>query len=110
MITVAPQQGNWTPSSVIFEVHRDAYYGYGGPHISPERPLGYDLPLCWVPHAVDNSTGSQVWAPSQGWGPLSGQLLNLSYGRCTMQLILRDEVEGSRRAAWCHCRGAFFPA
>ena len=94
VITVAPQEGNWTPSSAICEVRRGGFYGFGGPRVTPERPLGYDAPLCWIPHSVDNSTGSQVWAPKQGWGPLSGQLLNLSYGGCLMQLVLRDEVNG----------------
>src|SRR5205809_5182263 len=104
IITVAPQQGEWTPSSLIVEAKPGGYYGYGGPKITPDRPLGYDPPLCWIPHGVDNSGGSQVWVPQRrtgvapvsasskpanglsassdqtamaDWGPLGGQLLHL---------------------------------
>jgi hypothetical protein len=39
---------------------------------------------------MDNSTGGQMWVTTDRWGPLAGQLLSLSYGRCTMQVVLRD--------------------
>lgn len=94
VITVAPQEGNWTPSSAIFEVKPLGYYGYAGPQFTSERPLGYDAPICWIPHVVDNSTGSQLWVTSDRWGPLRGQMLNLSFGRCSIMLVLREVVEG----------------
>ena len=93
-LTATPQQGTWTPSSQISEVKVGGYYGFGGPKVTPERPLGYEPPLCWIPHSVDNSTGSQVWSPVDGWGPLGGQLLSLSFGRCALYLVLRDSVNG----------------
>jgi len=31
LITAAPQEGEWTPASAIFEVTPGGYYGYGGP-------------------------------------------------------------------------------
>lgn len=92
VITAAPQQGTWTPSSQLCVIKPGGYYGFGGPKVSPDRPLGYDLPLCWIPHGVDNSSGSQVWVPSGSWGPLSGQMLHLLWGRCGMMLVLRDQV------------------
>ncbi len=98
VLTAAPQQGTWTPSSGIWEVRPDnvgLYGGYGGPKVTATRPLGYDAPLCWLPHGVDNSSGSQVWIPPGQWGPLGGQLLHLLWGRCTAMLVLRDEVGGS---------------
>jgi glucose/arabinose dehydrogenase len=99
VITVAPQQGTWTPSSVISEVKVGGYYGYGGPKTSPARPLGYDTQLCWIPHSVDNSSGSQVWIPANTWGPLGGQLLHLLWGRSGMMLVLRDTVDGVQQGA-----------
>ena len=90
VITVAPQQGTWTPSSEITEVKNGGYYGYAGPKITPNRPLGYDPHLCWIPHSVDNSSGSQVWVPEGRWGPLGGQMLHLLWGRCSMMWVLRD--------------------
>src|SRR5262249_11952176 len=55
-------------------------------------PLGYDLPLCWIPRRQDNSSGGQVWVTSDRWGPLKGQMLHLSYGQCRMRLVLREGV------------------
>ncbi len=99
VITVAPQQGTWTPSSLISEVKVGGYYGYGGPKLSEARPLGYDPHLCWIPHSVDNSSGSQVWLPKSAWGPLGGQMLHLVWGRSTMLLVLRDLVDGVAQGA-----------
>jgi hypothetical protein len=91
IITVTPQEGNWTPASSICEVKAGGYYGYGGPRVDSSRPLGYDPPLCWIPHAMDNSSASQVWTP-KSWGPLGGQMLHLSFGLCRSYLVLREQV------------------
>lgn len=95
-ITVAPQEGEWTPASMICAVRPGGHYGWPGPKPGPDRPLGYDPPLCYVPRLIDNSTGGQVWVAGERWGPLRGALLNLSFGRSSMQLVLRD---GDRAAA-----------
>ncbi|MFM8360793.1 MAG: DUF6797 domain-containing protein, partial [Verrucomicrobiota bacterium] len=63
VITAAPQQGTWTPSSGLWEIRPGLYGGYGGPRVTPERPQGFDAPLLWLPHGVDNSSGGQVWLP-----------------------------------------------
>lgn len=99
LVTVAPQQGEWTPSSQISEVRRGRYYGYPGPHVTPEQPLGYEPPLCWIPHGVDNSSGSQVWLPRDAWGPLGGHMLHLRWGNCGLMLVLRDTVEEASQGA-----------
>ncbi len=99
IVTVAPQQGTWTPSSVISEVKLGGYYGYPGPKATATRPLGYDPHLCWIPHAVDNSSGGQVWVPRDAWGPLGGQPLHLLWGRCSMLLVLRDISSGAAQGA-----------
>ena len=75
------------PGAQICEIKPDGYYGYGGPKITPERPIGYDPPLCWIPHGIDNSSGSQVWVPRDQWGPFGGQMLHLLWGRCGMMLV-----------------------
>lgn len=94
IITTSPQEGNWTPASNITEVRQGGYYGFGGPQITADRPLGYDPPLCWIPRLQDNSSGGQVWVTSQHWGPLQGQLLHLSYGQSKLLLTLREVVQG----------------
>jgi sugar lactone lactonase YvrE len=107
LITVAPQQGEWTPSSEICLVQPGAYYGFGGPRIAPGRPMGYDDPLCWIPHSVDNSSGSQVWVPAGQWGALGGQMLHLLWGRCGLMMVLRDVVEGVSQGAVLALPGHF---
>lgn len=107
IITAAPQQGEWTPSSEICEIRSGGYFGYGGPKFTPTRPLGYDPPLCWIPHSVDNSSGSQVWVPPNQWGPLAGRMLHLLWGRCGLLLVLRDVVEGVPQGAVVPLPGRF---
>jgi type 1 glutamine amidotransferase/glucose/arabinose dehydrogenase len=93
-ITVAPQEGEWTPASNIAVAKPGGHYGYGGPQVTPERQLGYDPPLCWIPRGIDNSTGGQAWVTSDQWGPLKGQLLSFSFGQSSMMLVLREQVGG----------------
>jgi hypothetical protein len=99
VVTATPQQGEWTPSSAIMEIRPGGYYGYGGPKATSERSLGYDPPLCWLPHAFDNSSSSQVWVPAGKWGALEGQMLHFAWGRCAMMLVLRDAAESPAQGA-----------
>lgn len=94
MITAAPQEGEWTPVSNIAVVHDGDHFGYKGPKVTDRRPLGYDPPLCWIPRLMDNSSGGQVWATGNRWGPLNGQMLHLSFGQCRAMLVLMEEVDG----------------
>jgi hypothetical protein len=107
IILVSPQQGEWTPSSVIAEAKPGGWYGFGGPRTAPDRPLGYDLPLCWIPHQVDNSSGSQLWVNSDRWGPLQNHFLHFSFGRCAEFVVLREVVDGLPQAAVAQLPGKF---
>jgi hypothetical protein len=76
--------------------HQEKFWG----SVQTPRPEeGHDLPLCWLPMAIDNSSGGEVWAP-QGprWGPLAGQMLQLSYGKCTLFNVLQETVDGVPQA------------
>jgi type 1 glutamine amidotransferase len=106
-ITVAPQEGEWTPASQISEVRRGGFYGFGGPQFAPDRPLGYDPPLCWIPRHIDNSSGGQVWATSNRWGPLKDQLLTLSFGKCSLMLVLRENAGGQPQGGVVPMKGRF---
>lgn len=107
VMTVSPQEGEWTPASQVTEVRPDGYYGYGGPKVTRERPLGYDPPLCWIPRYLDNSSGGEVWVPPSTWGPLATQLIHFSYGRCQMMLVLRDVVGDQPQGALVPIKGRF---
>lgn len=92
-LTVAPQEGEWVPGSNIALVKPGGYYGYGGPRVTPERSLGYDAPLLFLPRMVDNSSGAQTWITSEQWGPLRG-MLHVSFGKCRLLHVVRETVEG----------------
>ena len=91
-ITCADNQGNWIPASRLNSVERGGFYGYI-PHARRDPlPSEADPPLCWIPVQVDNSSGSQAWVTSDRWGPLKNELLHTSYGKGTLFLVLRDQV------------------
>lgn len=92
LISVSPQEGNWTPTSRIDLVRPGGFYGNMPSHHRPTPPAGYDPPLLWLPRKYDNSSGAQVFVSSGKWGPLKDQLLHFSYGRCNMLLTLRQKV------------------
>ena len=49
----------------------------------------YTEPLCYLPMAVDNSGGSQVWVPEGArFGIAPGTLLHLSYGQSSVYQVL----------------------
>jgi len=96
MVTAAPQEGNWTPSSAIFAVKEGGYYGFGGPRNDSPHELGFDPPLCWLPRSADNSSGGQVWVTSDDWALPRGTMLHLSYGLCTALVVMPEEVETSQ--------------
>lgn len=55
-------------------------------------PSHYDPPICWVPMKADNSSGGQVWVTGGKWGPLEGQMLHTSYGKCTLFEVMTETV------------------
>ncbi len=89
-ITVAPQEGNWTPGSAIFSVREGGFYGAMQSHHRAVPPTDFDKPLCWIPRLQDNSSGGQTWVTGDRWGPLNGSLLHFSFGTCRMFSVLRE--------------------
>jgi glucose/arabinose dehydrogenase len=101
-ITCSDNQGYWIPSSKISWVKKGAEYGFPG---DPRKwdfknkdkdkiPAKWEQPLCWIPYTWDNSSGGQVWVTSDKWGPLQNHMLHMSYGKCTLLLVLNEEVNG----------------
>lgn len=110
VLTVPSSEGDWTPASMICEVPTslDAnepipHFGYGG----PKNGRAPSLPLAYLPRAVDNSSGGQVYVSSQQWGPLHGHLIHLSFGRGRHFLVLRDHVNGQSQGAVVPLDGDF---
>ena len=101
LVLAAPQEGTWTPSSMIIEVREGEHYGFqrSNERISP--------PMCFIPRGVDNSTGGMVFMDSPRWGPLGQSLLGLSYGYGSHYLILRDESVPRAQGATVPLPGEF---
>ncbi len=94
-ITGADQEGNWMPATRIDHYVRGGFYGDMRAHHRAAPPKIYDPPICWLPRQVDNSAGGQIWVPKGLWGPLSERCLHLSYGRCSLHLLSKEDIGGT---------------
>ncbi len=102
-IVTSDNQGNWVPSTRLDVVREGGFHGYvpawrGRVEIATHAdgtpdatPTTFDPPLCWIPHEVDNSAGSPIHCERRDFGPLSHQLLHLSFGKARLYAVLRDE-------------------
>jgi len=79
-LTSSDQQGNRVPSTPLYHVEQDDYFGF---HWAGHRDKEAKIPdpITWIPHMADNSGASQIWVHSESMGPLNGAMLHLSYGR-----------------------------
>jgi hypothetical protein len=93
-LTTADNQGNWVPASRLNWTVKGGFYGWMPHHGRAEAPKSADPPLCFLPHAIDNSSGGQVWATSEKWGPLQGHLLHMSYGTASLFNVVYEKKDG----------------
>ena len=95
VITSGDNEGTYMPRCRLNWIAAPGFYAGVAPCAHrepvPDQP---DLPLCWMPMEVDNSSGGQVWVTGKGWPDLQGRLLHLSYGQCAAYLVLKEEVDG----------------
>ncbi len=99
VVLASVQEGTWTPASAIFEVRDRSYHGLKGP-VAGRGRYGYDLPLCFIPRGIDNSSGEIGFLPEDPrLGALSGAAVGTSFGACEAYLVLRDEIEGKSQGA-----------
>lgn len=85
------QQGDWVPTGRVDWLREGGFYGYR-PHNPDGRPEGdYDLPICWVPHRVDNSSGDLAYIEDPRWGPMKGNWVMTSYGQSTLLALLVEK-------------------
>jgi hypothetical protein len=92
LLSGGDQEGNWMPATRIDLYKKGGFYGDMRAHHRAIPPKTYDEPLCWLPRQFDNSAGGQVWVPEGKWGPLSGRMLHLSFGKCRMSLVMPQKV------------------
>ncbi|MFN8827341.1 MAG: DUF6797 domain-containing protein [Planctomycetota bacterium] len=95
VLTSGDNEGTFMPRCRLNWIQKPGFFAGVKPTAQraevPEQP---DLPLCWFPMEVDNSSGGQVWVNGDGWRDLAGRLLHLSYGTCSVYLVLKEEVAG----------------
>jgi hypothetical protein len=95
VLTSGDNEGTWMPRCRLNWITRPGYYaGVRDTAHRTQVPEMPDLPLCWMPMEIDNSSGGQVWVTRDDWGPLQDRLLHLSYGTCGLYLVLKEEVDG----------------
>jgi glucose/arabinose dehydrogenase len=93
-ITFSDNEGHWVPTCCLHLAKKGGFFGMKPTAHMPEVPKQFEQPICWIPHAVDNSPGGQIWVTSDKWGPLKDSLLLTSYGKSTLSLVLMETVEG----------------
>lgn len=108
---VTDQEGYWNPMNRINWVEAGGFYGnmygYGAPADTSDAAMLQ--PLCWIDSKYDRSPAELLWADSDRWGPLSGQLLNLSYGYGKVFAVLPQKVGDIRQGAMTELPIAQFP-
>lgn len=116
-ITTIDNQGHWMPANRLNWVVPGGWYGNQWAW-NPSGRTDYDPPLCWMHNFVDRSGGTQLWVPGEGWGPLGGELITISYGMGHLFLVLKEQVDGVMQGAVTRLpfdfetgvmRGAFHP-
>ena len=81
------------------EARKEFKTNFWGKAETPIPTAGYDLPLVWLPQAVDNSPGGEVWVSGGKWGPWEGRMLHLSYGHCLLYGVTMETVGGVTQGA-----------
>ena len=100
---VTDQEGHWNPKNRINYVEPGGFYGnmYGYHDVTDESDEAMDQPLVWITNSFDRSPGELLWVDSPKWGPLEGQLLNLSYGYGRVYVVPHEEVNGQMQGGMC---------
>ncbi|MFT4540642.1 MAG: putative heme-binding domain-containing protein [Planctomycetota bacterium] len=100
---VTDQEGHWNPKNRINYVRQGGFYGnmYGYHDVTDEADDAMDQPLVWITNNFDRSPGELLWVDSEKWGPLNGQLLNLSYGFGRVFVVPHEEVLDQMQGGMC---------
>ena len=96
MITYSDNEGHWLPTCSLQLIRKGGFHGMKPTaHLHDSIPDTFEQPICWIPHAIDNSPGDQIWIDSEHWGPLNGKMFMTSYGKSSLSLVLTQNVSGT---------------
>ncbi len=99
-IVYSDNEGNWAPTSKVHRIRQGGFHGFMPSAQRSSRPTDFVKPIAWVPHFVDNSPSTPTFIDSPSWPEeLQGDLLVTSYGRGTLALVLKEEVDGHWQGA-----------
>ena len=97
-LSTIENQGHWMPANRVNWIKPGGWYGYQWAW-NPEGRSTYDEPLCWMHNFVDRSGGTQLWVPTDNWGPFRDEIITVSYGMGHIFLLLKEEVDGMMQGA-----------
>jgi hypothetical protein len=88
------QEGFWLPKNRINWVKPGSFHGnmWGYHNVTDTSDAAMEPPVCWITNNFDRSPGEIVRVEGNGWRPLQGQLLNLSYGYGKIFVLLSEKV------------------
>ena len=93
---VTDQEGHWNPKNRINHVRPGGFYGnmFGYHDVTDSSDAAMDPPAFWITNAFDRSPAELLRVASEKWAPLTGGLLELSYGEGRIHLVLTEPVAG----------------
>ena len=99
-ILYSDNEGNWVPTSKVHRIKEGGFHGFMHSAHRDPMPTDFVKPILWVPHFVDNSPSTPIFIDSPSWpAELQEQLLLTSYGRGTLSLVLREDIDGEWQGA-----------
>jgi hypothetical protein len=97
---VTDQEGHWNPKNRINHVRPGGFYGnmFGYHDVADASDAAMDPPAFWITNAFDRSPAELLRVTSPRWAPLTGGLLELSYGEGRVHLVLTEPAAGNAGA------------
>ncbi len=82
LVTASDQQGNYIPATPLYIMRGNQYHGFlAGSQPKEQYPAPIADPLTWIPHPVNPSAITQVWAHDERFGPLAGSCILVGFNR-----------------------------
>ena len=91
------QEGHWHPKNRINHVRPGRFYGnmFGYHDVTDPADAAMEQPAFWITNAFDRSPAELLRVSSPRWQPLTGSLLELSYGEGRVHLVLTEPVSST---------------
>jgi hypothetical protein len=98
-ITVGDNQGTWVPACYISMVKPGGFVSVVDLSHRDPLPTAHAPHICYLPMNVDNSSGGQTWVTSEKWGPYTGRMLHVTYGKNGLLGVMMEDVGGVMQGA-----------